>query len=261
MNNEETVAAVSGQGQSRVPSLILLKAGSQSPPIFMAHGLGSTVADLLPLASNLPVAHPIYGLQERGMDGVDAPLDRIEAMAEFHLAAIRQLQPHGPYLLIGYSFGGLVSLEIARRLSTAGEPIALLALLDSYPYRSYLPPLQSLRLLVRLAKLRLALILRATGTEGEATPHQLQRVKYAQLVAWRAYRPHFYDGKISFVKASIDSFLPDDPVAVWTSLVKEIRLEAVPGDHLAMLTTHAEAVAHVLLRYLEEAGVTGSNGD
>jgi acetoacetyl-CoA synthetase len=260
MNNEETLAAVSGQGQSRVPSLILLKEGSQSPPIFIAHGLGSTVADLIPLASHLPVSHPIYGLQERGMDGFDAPLDRIEAMAEFHLKAIRQLQPHGPYFLIGYSFGGLVSLEIARRLSTAGEPIELLALLDSYPYRRYLPLPQRLRLLVRLAKLRLALILRATGTEGEATP-QLQRVKYAQLLAWRNYRPRFYDGKINFVKATIDSFLPDDPVAAWTSLVKEIRVETVPGDHLAMLTTHAEAVAYVLLRYLEEAGVTGSSGD
>jgi len=52
MNNEETLAAV-GQGQSRAPSLILLKEGSHSPPIFRAHGWAGSVAGLLPLAGQL----------------------------------------------------------------------------------------------------------------------------------------------------------------------------------------------------------------
>ena len=54
-------------------------------------------------------------------------------MAECYVSAITEVQPHGPYLLAGMCFGGLVAMEIARRLSERGEPIGLLALLDTYP--------------------------------------------------------------------------------------------------------------------------------
>jgi len=261
MNNEEMPTAVSEQGQWPAPSLILLKSGSQSPPIFMVPGLGGTASDLLQLASQLPVSCPVYGLREQGMDGPNAPLDRIAAMAEFHLGAIRRMQPHGPYLLIGYSLGGLISLEIARRLSKAGERIGLLALLDSYPYRSYLPSMQRMRLLVRLAKLRMASVFRAKAPEGHPAAPALRQVKAAQLRAWHNYRPDFYDGKISFVKATIATFLPDDPLAVWAPMAREIQVRTVPGDHLGMLTIHSESVAQTLAHYLAEACLASSNGD
>lgn len=232
-------------------ALILLKAGSESPPIFMAHGLGGTVNDLCQLASQLRIHQPIYGVEEKEIDGRDAPLQRIEAIAESHLEAIRQIQPHGPYFLIGYSLGGLVLLEIARRLSEAGEQIALLALLDSYPYRSYLALGQRVRLLMRLARLRVASVLGASGRHG--TSAQLQHAKNCQFQAWQNYRPHFYEGKISFVKAASSTFLPDDPGAIWGSLTRRIEVETVPGDHLGMLTTNSEAVARILSRYLDKA--------
>src|ERR1022692_969310 len=85
MKTEETpptiaaLAALSGQGpQLQVPSLVLLKAGTKSPSIFIAHGMGDTVMGLVQLASHLQVLHPIYGMQARGLDGLDDPLDRIE---------------------------------------------------------------------------------------------------------------------------------------------------------------------------------------
>ena len=259
MKREETIAAQAGQGQTRDSSLVLLKGGSQSPPVFMAHGLGSSVVDLLPLASQLQFSHPIYGMQEKGTDGLDAPLERIEAMAEFHLGAIRHLQPHGPYFLIGYSLGGLVALEIARYLSNAGEQIALLALLDSYPYRNYLPVVQRLLLLARLAKRRIASIIRPRPTDGEAPSQALQRVIDIQNRAWRSFRPQFYEGKIIFVKPTVPTFLPDDPFAIWASLAKEIEIETMPGDHLGMLTTNSGAVAQALSRHLAEAGALRAN--
>jgi thioesterase domain-containing protein len=89
------------------------------------------VLGLFQLVEKLESAHPIYGMQAGGIDGVDEPLRSVEAMAQFHLEAIKQLQPHGPYFLIGYSLGGLVVLEIAQRLSAGGEKIALLALVES----------------------------------------------------------------------------------------------------------------------------------
>jgi thioesterase domain-containing protein len=54
-------------------------------------------------------------------------------MAEDYLSFIRRIQPHGPYNLLGWSFGGLVAHVIATQLQSLGEEVALLALLDSYP--------------------------------------------------------------------------------------------------------------------------------
>jgi len=99
--------------------------------------MGDTVLSLLPLARALQSSHAIYGMQAPGLDGVEQPLNRIEAMAEYYLQEIRRLQPSGPYFFVGYSLGGLVVLEIARRLLDGGEKIGVLAMLDSYPDRRH----------------------------------------------------------------------------------------------------------------------------
>jgi len=57
----------------------------------------------------------------------------LEEMAADYLAFIREIQPNGPYNLLGWSFGGLVAHSIATHLQGAGQEVALLALLDSYP--------------------------------------------------------------------------------------------------------------------------------
>jgi len=55
------------------------------------------------------------------------------------LEVIRGVQPHGPYLLSGYSIGGYVAIEMARQLEVLAEPVPFLALLDSHPYEAYWP--------------------------------------------------------------------------------------------------------------------------
>lgn len=235
----------------------------------MAHGLGETVSGLAELVRHMQVSQPTYGLQPRGVDGLEEPLDRIEDMAEYHLDAIRQTQPRGPYFLIGYSLGGLLTLEIAQRLSRNGERIALLAMLDSYPDRHYLHFGEQARLILRLAKTRAAWLMRIAGQRNlpangdgvsndldpvnESTRRALQRVKAYQYRAWRSYRPRFYDGKVNFVQAKIRSIFPDNPVAVWSRLLRGFEMETVVCDHQAMLTTHASSLASLVSRYVKEA--------
>ncbi|HUE44429.1 MAG TPA: thioesterase domain-containing protein, partial [Candidatus Sulfotelmatobacter sp.] len=91
----------------RFPDVVLLKKGSGGPPIFMTHGLGGSVMEVLNLARSLPSSHVVYGLQAPGSDGREKPLRRVEDLADLYLPAMRDVQPHGPYLLIGYSLGGL----------------------------------------------------------------------------------------------------------------------------------------------------------
>src|ERR1700733_1520922 len=135
----------------RLSPLVLLKPGSEKPPVFITHGIGGSMLDFFQMARHVPTPHPIYGLQAKGLDGVGEPVRSVEEMAEFNLDAIRQVQTRGPYYFIGYSLGGLVMLEMAQRLRERGEQIGLLALLDSYPHARYLSRSERLRLVVRRA--------------------------------------------------------------------------------------------------------------
>ncbi len=256
----------------RVPPVLLLKAGTVHPPVFIAHGLGDTVFDLFRLVRTIESPHPIYGMQSRGIDGIDEPFISVEQMAQFHLEAIKKLQPHGPYFLIGYSLGGLVALEIAQRLSVAGEKIALLALVDSYPYRNRLGLIQNALLSFRLAKRRIlspgapvlgkarvghlenidgnALI---SGKIQESMSNVTQRMRDSAYLALKRYRPQYYGGRINFVRPAITTDFPDDPAAVWSHLAAQFEVETIPGDHWSMLTTEFEKLGSVLSGYLREA--------
>ena len=261
----------------RIPPLLLLKAGADSPPVFITHGLGGDVLGLCDLVGKIESRHPIYGLQARGVDGVDEPIPSIEARAQFHLDAIRQLQPHGPYFLIGYSLGGLEMLELAHRLSVDGEKIALLALLDTYPDKNYLSMVQrtllSLRQNRRRAENVIGSALRRTGAarsgNGDRPPQDqlsasraqvTQRMREADFSASRSYRPRFYSGRVKFVRAEINSYFPKNPTAVWARLIMDFEVATTPGDHVGMLTTRCTDLGSLLSKYLREAVADGSGG-
>jgi non-ribosomal peptide synthase protein (TIGR01720 family) len=100
-------------------------------PLFCVHALGGEVLSYYRLARELGTDQPVYGLQARPLDGpTEAPRVTIEEMASEYVAVVRSLQPHGPYHLAGYSFGGVVAFEMARQLTLGGQEVALLALLD-----------------------------------------------------------------------------------------------------------------------------------
>ncbi|MCK6507981.1 alpha/beta fold hydrolase, partial [Myxococcota bacterium] len=83
---------------------------------------------------------PFYALQARGLDGQEPVDTRVEDMARHYLAAIRRVQPHGPYHLGGFSFGCLVAHELAVQLAEQGEPLGLVALIDEpAPIDGYRP--------------------------------------------------------------------------------------------------------------------------
>src|SRR5579863_3226077 len=266
----------------RLPSLVLLKPGSGSHPVFIAHGLGGSAMEFFQLVKHIESENPIYGMQARGTDGTDEPLDRIEDMAQFHIDAIRERQPVGPYFLVGYSLGGLVALEMARKLMESGQIVGLLALLESYPHRRYVPVEQRVRLTARLVWRHASNMLELPGRDAisyllppsERLSHfsrneagrlyrhpptgvwstaAMQRVRDSGYLALERYRPRYFSGKISFVAAAKSSQFPDDPVAVWSRLADKLTVETTPGDHFGIITTNFESLAGVLTRYLQEA--------
>ncbi|MFF3783731.1 amino acid adenylation domain-containing protein [Streptomyces sp. NPDC001933] len=102
-------------------------------PLFCVHAVSGMSWSYAGLLRHIGGRRPLIGLQAKELT---SPSDRpagIEEMAEGYVAEIRSVQPHGPYHLLGWSFGGLVAHAIAAELEAQGEEVALLALLDSYP--------------------------------------------------------------------------------------------------------------------------------
>lgn len=264
----------------RFSPFVPLKTGTKNPPILIGHGVGGR-ASFSELAKHIRAENSIYGIQAKGVDGMAEPLDRIEDMAEYYLQALPDVQRQGPYILIGYSFGGLIALEMAQRLSAAGKRVALLAMVDTYPHPRYFSRPERLRLGVKRIKGHFENLtrkaLRDTAAQVSAgIQHRLHRagannssrptekaglsfaettlrVKQQDFLAMRFYRPRFYPGKINFVRPETNSYLPNDPTAVWAKLAAEFQLETVPGDHLGMIGTHFKSLASALTRLVEEA--------
>lgn len=127
--------------------------GGRRRPFFLAAGMFGNVLNLRHLALLLGADRPFYGMQARGLYGDTAPHDRLDQAATDYIAEMRQVQPKGPYLLGGFSGGGLIAWEIAHQLEAVGEEVALLALLDTpLPVRPALSRSDKAR--IKLAELR-----------------------------------------------------------------------------------------------------------
>jgi thioesterase domain-containing protein len=100
-------------------------------PVFFIHGSRGNVLVFKAFADRVSPEQPVYALQAAGVDGKMEPDQTIEVMAERYVAAIRQVQPTGPYMLAGYSGGGVIAYEMARRLKQGGQGTSLLMLIDT----------------------------------------------------------------------------------------------------------------------------------
>ena len=263
---------------------IEIKTGSEMPPVFIAHGLCG-LAHFSGLAMHIRTANPIYGIQAKGVDGTEEPLDSVQEMATFYVNELQKLYPADPYILIGYSFGGLVALEMARHLLQTPNKVPLLVLIDTYPHPRFCSRPVRLRLfatrvsghLKEMRQLPVAaaisyfvdgvkslLHIPGAGDKSNISPKlkrlgfdetTLLRVKQKAYLAYESYGPTFYPGQIQFVTAQTKSFFPEDPAAVWRHLTANLEIEEIPGNHLNIVTTEFHALAEALTRYIEQVRV------
>ncbi|MBL4915900.1 type I polyketide synthase [Szabonella alba] len=105
--------------------------GGSKTPFFLVAGMFGNVLNLRHLAQLIGGDRPFYGLQARGLYGDAEPHRTIPEAAADYIAELRQVQPHGPYLLGGFSGGGLTAWEMAHQLESAGETVSALVLLDT----------------------------------------------------------------------------------------------------------------------------------
>lgn len=119
--------------QPRFRHLVAMHRGEGGPgtPFFLAAGMFGNVLNLRQLAQRIGPDRPFYGVQARGLFGDEEPHETFPEMARDYLEEVRAVQPHGPYLLGGFSGGGIAAYEMAQQLLADGEEVGLLLLLDT----------------------------------------------------------------------------------------------------------------------------------
>ncbi len=237
-------------------------------PFFCVHAVGGNVFSYVRLARHLGPTQPFYALQSRGLMGGQEPHVRVEEMAADYLQAIRTVQERGPYVLGGWSMGGLVAFELACQLQRQGEQVALVALLDSLaPYSARfrreneetmqvsdfafhlgLPPAELANVSEELLKYDKETQLKHLFKLGERTGifpkgfdltqlHHLFKVFRSNNEAALAYRPRPCSAPLVLFRAkgTMEQELTDATYG-WSHLAEgSIEIEDVTGDHFTML--------------------------
>lgn len=118
-------------GEARPGMLLTLRAGKDVQPLWLFHPIGGTVFCYMELTRQLSKQRPVLAVQAPGLDESGEAEVTIEAMATRYVEVVREKQPHGPYLLGGWCFGGVIAFEVARQLRDAGETIDGIVLIDT----------------------------------------------------------------------------------------------------------------------------------
>jgi amino acid adenylation domain-containing protein len=257
------------------PLLTLRHGGAGLFCVHPAMGLGWSYTALLPY---LAPGRGVYALQSPALDGHSPPPDSLELMAQDYVDRLRTVQPHGPYALVGRSFGGPLAYQMAVRLRQAGEAVELLAVLDAVPPRSADEPStvdadlverESLRILLQTlprgvpapARLDRAEVFAAVQAGGLLAGTSHERLStmvdlcahHIRLV--QCYEPPHFDGRVVLFSATAQpgGRTSAAKAAAWRRTAAEVDLYEVDCAHSEVLTPGpAGRIAAVLDTLLKE---------
>lgn len=261
--------------------LVCLQPGGSKRPHFCVHAAGGVVFRYAQMASLLGGERPFYGIQARGIENAEEVYPDVRTMARAYVAAIRGVQPSGPYLISGWSFGGTVAFEMSRQLEEAGESVPAILMFDAPS--PYLEGSDEDEVEFLLERLRPAAGLSLENvhlhTTQQARLHYLfEQQKLAGLFApdvdfsyaetrlkvhmhhnriLSRYRPSGpFKGRIIFFKPMekipFDSKM-DNPIPAWKPLAAGgLEVCDAPGNHFNMFSPeHAPVLASLVNRQLQ----------
>jgi thioesterase domain-containing protein len=260
----ERMAALLDGTAAASSSHLVLMAGAEAPgaPLFCVHGIGGHVFRLVHLAQQLRDERPFYGIQGWSDLNDIAHMSNVEAMAERYLGAIRQIQPTGPYRLAGYSLGGVIAYEMARRLTAMEESVAWLGMIDASAPRppEPLPSGKFISFEIALAnelgfavdvehirqlpqEERLGYVVGEGIHAGVLPPgftvvdgQRYIQVFYANLAAFQRYAPQPWEGRLAVFHTAVEAAISQEPTLGWDVFAgRGVDLFESPGDHVTLL--------------------------
>ncbi len=239
--------------------------GGAKAPFFLVAGMFGNVLNLRHLAHLIGADRPFYGLQARGLFGDAQPHDDLVEAAKDYIAEMKQVQPNGPYLLGGFSGGGITAYEIAHQLEAMGDEVSLVALLDTpLPVRRALSRGDRMRIQMQemkakgvaypliWAKNRIAWEISKRQPTQETAPQGQQfhdaEIEAAFLRAVARYPMRGWGGNLALFRPPLqgkwdmgDGRLVDKDRAYvfhdndWGQWVADVAVYEVPGDHDSMV--------------------------
>lgn len=253
--------------------LELLRDSDGAEAVFFFPGEGGAARELGPLAGRLATPGRMFGCSYEWRSGEGTSVGSLAAAA---VAAIRMVQPRGPYRLVAYSFGALVALEAAGQLQKEGEQVLAPILIDPYYDQKFWPAwfwwlAQIRRTRIQLAQIskqspslavrefafrarRLAERLRAR-LRGQDSHHDAPATPADESVAaLRNYQPRpLYPGSLILVSATDTAMFGCRTAELWRGRSGGLIVEDVPGDHHELVRNPAslEQLARVLDRHLD----------
>jgi thioesterase domain-containing protein/acyl carrier protein len=237
------------QGEGARRPVIAIRPQGTRPPLFVVHAVKGHVLFVRTLARHLDKNQPLYAIQARGIEAGETPHQRFDQMAEDYVAALRRVQPKGPYHLAGYCIGSLIAFEMAQQLRAAGEEVAIVMMIDPdyhptivpwlYWRNPNAPHIRAWRVAIRAGLLARRLTHRLLGREKSSvrpivTGEELRRqaaIRAGIMAALKVYRPRPYDGRVVMVCAADRRPHLSNETHGWPTIAPRIEILELAQSH------------------------------
>jgi amino acid adenylation domain-containing protein len=243
-------------------SLVPIKSTGNKMPVYIVHGEGLNTLNFSNLALLVDPDQPVYGLQAKGLDGVEEPFDSIAEIAAHYVHEIIEHNPFGPYAIAGYSIGGFIAVEMVKQLQSLNKDVKMLAIFDTdaegtewnEPWyvilpkkaKRYLPKFMGgsksfYKQLNKKTQEKAALAANKLGlkkkSESDSFFKLLDKIKTKHFQALGDYKLTPFDSAIHLFKAQVSvHYNKDDEYLAWKKFaLKGVERHLVPGDHFSML--------------------------
>ncbi len=254
----------SGNRQSSWYSLVPIHTQGSRPPLFAIHTIS-----LLDLPQYLGKDQPLYFLRYAMATGVSnhsVSLPPLEELAKHYIQELQQVQPHGPYYLIGFSFGGVIAYEMANQLLANGHRVNLLGLLDTcLTEEKQLRPLP--RIIHNFFKLSPSQLLDLVKNKitDMVTPYKYGTdfwphiyTPAPDIACFNGYQPKSYNGQVTLFQgwereSKLFSYAP--PEQGWKKLLGDrLEVQQISGEHLDICREpHVKTLAEKLIACMDKA--------
>jgi phthiocerol/phenolphthiocerol synthesis type-I polyketide synthase D len=265
------------------PLRVLAQGEPGETPLFVYHPAGGTTGVYFSMVAHLDPRTPVYGFER--LDGIPLIEDKIARYVEL----IREIQPHGPYRLGGWSFGGALAYETARHFRAVGEEVSTLFMIDSIlarkdgtderemlrtrfeRFQAYLNETYGLNLDLDLAALvqrpeeeQIETFVRAVSEAGlHLSPELLehQRTSYEDARTAEKFEPQPYEGHVILYRASergltttLDPrYARTEDTLGWDVYCPSLEVVKIPGNHTSLIDPpHVDVMAQHLRQVLSE---------